>query len=134
MKSYIEVQTQLPVDKLVKAVGQLSQADFEQFVQQVLALHAQSQAPGVPDVEADLLQKINQGLPPAVLQQYHALRAKLEDETLTPSEHAELLELTDRVENMEAQRVTYLAQLASSRQISISELMQQLGIDAVANE
>lgn len=132
--SYIEVQTQLPVDKLVKAVGQLNQADFEQFVQQVLALHAQSQSPGVSDVEADLLQKINQGLPPAIQQQYQALRAKLEDETLTLAEHTELLELTDQVENMEAQRMTHLAELARLRQISISELMRQLGVGDVADE
>jgi len=132
--SYIEIQTQLPVDKLIKAVGQLSQADFEQFVQQVLALRAQSQAPGVSDVEAELLQKINQGLPPAIQQRYHTLRANLENETLTPAEHAELLELTNRVENMQAQRVTYLAQLARLRQISISELMRQLGIGPITDE
>src|SRR5204862_264103 len=46
-------------------------------------------------VEADLLQKINQGLPPEVWERYHELVGKRRAETLTPDEYTDLIGLSD---------------------------------------
>jgi hypothetical protein len=57
----VQVEAQLPTDELLRAVGQLNQADLEQFVSQVIALRAKRQAPSLPRAESELLLKINEG-------------------------------------------------------------------------
>jgi hypothetical protein len=81
-----------------------------------------------PTTESILLQKIALTLPPITQQRYNDLRAKLPDETLTPQEHQELLDLTDTVEQFDADRLQHLLALAQFRQVSLPELLQQLNI------
>jgi len=124
----IQVEAQVPTDELLKAVGQLSQPDLEQFVFQVIALRAKRQAPGLPRDESELLLKINEGMPPDIQARYNDLIAKRQDETLTPDEYKELLRLTQQVEKLEVRRVEYLAELARLRRMSLTALMENLGI------
>ncbi|MBM4467689.1 MAG: STAS/SEC14 domain-containing protein [Chloroflexi bacterium] len=126
--SIVQVQAQLSTDELLKAAGQLSQTELEQFALQIVALRARRQAPSLPQGEAGLLFKINRGLPPAVQKRYDELVAKRRAESLTSDEYDELLRLTDQIENLEARRVEYLAELARLRQTSLTELMEDLGI------
>ena len=124
------VEAQVSSDELLKAVGQLSPSDLERFVSDVIALQAQRKAPSVPYAEAELLLKINQGVPASIRDRYQALIAKRQSETLNAKEHGELLRLTDQVEQLEAQRVEYLAELARLRRTTLTALMQALGISA----
>lgn len=80
------------------------------------------------NTEADLLRKIKQALPPEVERRFRGLNAKRWAETLTPDEHGELLDLIERVETMQVERIKYLAELARLRKTSITELMDSLGI------
>src|SRR5690242_1539943 len=95
------IQMELSRDQLLKAVAQLSSDELEQFVSQVIALQAQRRAPSLPHAEADLLLKINTGLPADVQQRYNDLIDKRRAEILTPDEHAELLRMTSQVEEFE---------------------------------
>ncbi len=124
----VQVQAQLSMNELLSAVSQLSKADLERFMSQALALRAQRQAPSLPRGEAELLLKINQGIPPEVQSRYDVLIVKRQTETLSSDEYAELLRLTDLIENLEAQRMTHLAELAQLRQITLVNLMKQLSI------
>jgi len=124
----VQVEAQLPTDELLKAVGQLSQPDLEQFVFQVIALHAKRQAPSLPRAESELLLKINEGVPFDIQKRYNELIAKRQAETLTPDEYEELLQLTQQVERLEVRRVEYLAELARLRGTSLTALMENLGI------
>ncbi|WP_236556935.1 hypothetical protein [Calothrix sp. PCC 7507] len=54
--------------------------------------------------------------------------AKREAETLTNEEHQELLHLNEQIEQLQAQRIEYLAELARMRRISLTALMENLGI------
>lgn len=128
----VQLEAQLPTDKLLSAVEQLSEPELEQFASNVNALVAKRRAPSLPHREAELLLKINQGLPPATRQRYAELIAKRQTESMTESEYAELLELTQQVEQWEAQRVEYLAELAQLRGMSLTALMQELGITTPA--
>jgi len=75
-----------------------------------------------------LLEKINQGLPPDVQHRYDELTAKRRAETLTPGEHQELLTLIDRIERADAERAQRLSELAWLRKVSVTTLMDALGI------
>ncbi len=126
----VRVEAQVGPEDLLKAVEQLDLPELEQFVAQVIALRARRQAPTLPAAEADLLVRINQGLPAAIQQRYDELVAKRRAEQLSPAEHAELLRLTDQIEQREAERVQHLGQLAQVRGVSLSRLLDDLGLGA----
>lgn len=75
-----------------------------------------------------MLLEINRGVPPYVQKRYDELIVKRLGETLTPDEHNELLRLTHEVENVEAHRMKYLAELARLRRTSLTSLMEDLGV------
>ena len=94
-----QVEVQLLSSELLKAVEQLNQSDLEEFVSQVIALQTQRKAASFSQAE-----------------------------TLTSDEHKNLLRLTEQIEKLQAQRIEYLAYLAQIRGISLTALMENLGI------
>jgi len=78
--------------------------------------------------EAALLREINRGLPAQTWQHYGELKEKRRAETLTPEEHAELIALSDQIEEMNVRRMEAVVELARLRQISVDALMDDLGI------
>ncbi|MCC5629506.1 STAS/SEC14 domain-containing protein [Nostoc sphaeroides CHAB 2801] len=126
--STVRVEVQLSSEELLKAVEQLNQPDLERFVSQVLALQAQRKASSLPQTEAELLLKINQGIPSDTQNHYNELLSKREAENITSNEYRELLNLTEQIEKLQAQRIEYLAELARLRGISLIALMENLGI------
>ncbi|KAB8314501.1 STAS/SEC14 domain-containing protein [Tolypothrix campylonemoides VB511288] len=131
--SIVKVEVQLSSEELLKAVEQLNLSELEQFVSQVLVLQAQRKATRLPQAEAELLIKINQGIPSNIQRDYEELIAKREDEIFTDDEHQKLLQLTEKIEQMQAQRIENLAELARLRGISLTALMENLGIHATNN-
>jgi hypothetical protein len=126
--SSIKVEVQLSLEELLKAVEQLSIPELEQFVSSAIALQAKRRAINLPQPEAELLLKINQGIPADTQKYYNELIAKREAETLTPNEHKELLQLTEQIEQLQSKRIEYLADLARIRKVSLTELRENLGI------
>lgn len=122
----VKVEVQLSSEELLKAVEQLSLPDLEQFVSKVLLLQAQRQAPTRSQTEAELLLKIDRGIPSDVKAHYEELIAKRQEETLTQEEYSELLLLTEQIEKLQAQRMEYVVELARIRNISLTELMKNL--------
>ncbi|OYD87522.1 STAS/SEC14 domain-containing protein [Nostoc sp. 'Peltigera membranacea cyanobiont' 213] len=128
--SIVKVEVQLSSEELLKAVEQLNLSELEQFVSQVIVLQAQRKATRLPQAEAELLLKINQGIPSNIQTDYKELIAKRDDEILTEDEHQQLLQLTKEIEKIQAQRLENLAELAHLRGISLTALMENLGIHA----
>jgi t-SNARE complex subunit (syntaxin) len=124
----LRVEAQVSSDELLKAVSHLSLPELEKFVSQIIRLQARLKAPSIPHEEAELLLRINQGIPPGVRQRYSELISKRRSESLSIEEHSELLGLTEQVEKSEAQRVKCLSELARIRKTTLSELMNALGI------
>lgn len=124
----IQVQATLSQQELLKATQQLDNADLKSFMQQLSALYAQRQAPHLSEKEGELLQKINQGIPETVWQPYAELVAQRDAGELTTETHHELIRLSDQIEELHAERMGYLVELAQLRQISLENLMDALGI------
>jgi hypothetical protein len=80
--------------------------------------------------EAELIQQINIGLSPSEWEQYYALIAKRQAETITPNEHQQLIATSDRLEKLNVQRVQALIKLAELRHQPLPELMESLGINS----
>jgi hypothetical protein len=122
----------MSLDELIKAADRLDATELDSLLQQVVYLRARRKTPVLPEDEAQLLLKINQGIPADLLAQYQILRQKREAETLTESEHDRLIQLSTQIEQIGAQRLEALAHLAQLRQVSLLDLMETLGIKPVS--
>lgn len=121
-------QVELEVDELLQGVARLSSKELEQFADRVQALRAHRRVPSLPKREAELLQLINRSVSAEVRQRYDLLNDKLHAETLTDEEHQELLGLIEQVKQSDVERLRNLVELAQLRQLSLDELMDQLGL------
>ena len=129
----LHIEAQLSSDDLLKAVEQLETSELERFVSLLLDLKARRAAPSLPPRESELLARINEGLPQRVADRYQELIGKRQAASLTSEEYAELLRLTDEVEELNAERIKHLAELARLRKTSLSNLMTELGIQTPPN-
>ena len=127
-KVQVTSQIEIDFDEVLKGVARLENSELEQITEKIIALRAQRRAPSLPQNEAELLQKINRGVPPEVRQRCTELNTRLQEEIITPEEQNELLELTDQIEWADAERIRNLAKLAELRKISIDSLMDQLNL------
>jgi hypothetical protein len=130
----IQVEAHLSRRDLLRAVEQLDPVEFQQFVTDVLELRAGKQAPRLSAPESKLLQIVNRGLPEDLQGRYRDLIDKRRQQTLTPEELQELLRLTDQVEQLEADRLAALSELAQLRKTTLPALMTGLGLQAPAHE
>ena len=130
----IPIEAQVTLDELLRAVSRLSSPDLDEFVQRVLLLQSQRRAPTLPEAEAELLLKINQGPPEDVWHRYRELVARRKQESLTSDEHEDLLHLSDEIDTRHTQRIECLAELARLRNTSLRQLMDELGIRPAPHE
>ena len=118
----------MSVDELFLKVDELDTADLDRLADRVYWLRARKKAPVLAPPETELLMKINRAPSPESHHRYQILAQKRDGETLTEGEHQELIQLSDRMELLGAQRIQALAQLADLRQISLLQVMADLGI------
>ncbi|MEJ7709999.1 MAG: hypothetical protein WKF84_09100 [Pyrinomonadaceae bacterium] len=64
---------QIDTERLLNAALQMPHEELEQFVARLFALKARQETPGLSQREAELLLKINQGLPPDMQQRLNEL-------------------------------------------------------------
>ena len=124
----IQAKIQLSFDELLNIVKQLNSNDLERFASSVHHIQAQRKASSIPRRESELLLKINQKLPFEIRAAYDNLIAKRRAETLNYNEYNVLLDLTEKIEQFEVKRIEAMTALAGLRQISLTELMKELGI------
>lgn len=126
----VELQPTIEIDleDILEGIAQLEIGELEKFTDRVMYLRASRRAPRLSKEEADLLQKINQGLSPDAWQRYDSLNEKLHEETISPEEHQEFLKLVDQIEMADAERLFHLIELSRIRRVSVDALMDQLGL------
>lgn len=90
--------------------------------------HANGDSPSLSEEESKLLGTINTGLSSEDWDRYRQLIDLRRQENITAEGLAELTAMADRIERLNAQRVTHLCELAQLRGISLPALQDQLGI------
>jgi hypothetical protein len=118
----------MSVDELLKAADSLSESDLENLATRVLFLRARRKGNALTADETVLLERINAAIPIGLHQEYLALVAKRDDETIAEAEYDRMLVLGDRIDDLAAERAHSLVQLAMIRQVSLMQLMDELGI------
>ena len=90
-----------------------------------------TQPRGVPQLsprESELMQRINRSLSPVEWDRYHALVAQRQAETLTPAEQVELIAISDRIEEANAERIETVVELARLRNTTLPAMMKELDL------
>ncbi|HEX4950710.1 MAG TPA: STAS/SEC14 domain-containing protein, partial [Blastocatellia bacterium] len=113
---------------ILAAVRQMSIAELETLVNQVIAIRAERIAPRLNADETALLARVNQGLSEVERTRMRRLIEKRDNESLAPEEWQELTALTDKLELLHADRLAALADLANVRGVTLDAVIQQLGL------
>jgi len=121
------IQHTLPKD-IISSINQWCSKEIDAFLEQLLLLRAQKKAPNFSNQETELLLKINQGIPFDIQHKYNSLTSKRNNSELTKNEYNELLLLSERIEEIEVQRIKYLSQLAKIRKTTLPQVMIDLGL------
>src|SRR6266545_5717206 len=119
---------QIEHDQFLNAALQMSRPELERFVAKLFALKAREETPNLSEAETRLLLKINQDLPPAARKRMNELIDKRQAHLISPAELEELIQLTDQSEAIGVERLRCLMELARLRDVTLDELMRQLGI------
>ena len=131
----IQINTQVTLDTLIDSLKQLNKDELKQVAQQTAVLRVRRATGSIPAEEADLLLQINQCIMPEDVGVRSAeLNAKIRAGTISDQEHVELMALVDQIESLNAERIGYLAQLATLRQTSLDALMNSLEIKPLSYE
>ena len=130
----VSVQAQLTMEQLLEAIGKLDAASLKSVTHKALQLQAQNNAQVRFQREAELLNVIFRKKPLAFRRRFDRLNVKRRAFKLTPEEHQELLQLIDEAQAFDVRYVEALAELAQLRQMSLPELMSQLGIKVPRND
>jgi hypothetical protein len=104
--------------------------DLESFIRELNALVTQKRVSDKGKRDKSLLLKINQAiLPEQTMERYIVLQDKMEVENLPESEYQELLNLVAQEEKIRNKRFQYLLELSQLRGISMTKLMDDLGLN-----
>jgi hypothetical protein len=123
---------QVSAPDLLEAVKQLGAEEFDAFLEQAMSLRSRPRMATLSVRESKLMKRINRALPEAFRRKYAELVRKRNSNTLTESEHKELLRLTHQSEMRDADRAAALLELAKLRRVPMRTLLKQLDIKPVA--
>jgi hypothetical protein len=118
----------MSVDELLKAVDDLSASDLDSLVSRAFSVRARRKPSVLNGQETALLLKINHALPEDLHQEFITLRDRRDNDTITDVENERLSEVSDRIEELAAERAESLLELANLRQVPLMRLMDDLGI------
>ncbi len=128
----VEVSTKLTVDDLIKAVEQLPPQELTKFTRRIIALQTKrGQVLLADDEEQALLDTVEEQLRPELQSRLDALREESSKRRLTPTEQAELLQFVQQAEQQDLERVEALIGLARKRDITVTALMAELGLETI---
>jgi hypothetical protein len=118
------------IEEKLKSITTQNGLDLEVYLEQLITENVEKRL----SKEDDLLLKINQGVSIEKWQRFYVLKEKKENQVLTEIEHQEIISIYSEIENIHAQRMLYLVELANLRGTDLRSLMTQLGIKTPINE
>ena len=119
---------QIETNQLLEAASQMPREELERFVARLFVLKARQETPALPERESELLTQINRGLTPETGERMKELITKRQSATISEDEVRELISITDKAERLNVERVKHLIELAALRNVTLDELIDQLGI------
>ncbi|MDI6768407.1 MAG: hypothetical protein QMD04_01870 [Anaerolineales bacterium] len=133
MTIHLDVTSELErqLRKVASQMGLTPDTYIMRLLQKDLQTHA---APArLSPEESKLLQQINASLSAIDWDHYQILLAKRDAESLNTQEQAELVALSDQIEEANARRMKAVAELARLRKTTVPALVETLGLSSSAH-
>lgn len=111
----------------LRDLAQQQGVSTETYITRLLEAHAQQRDLATAS-ETQLLQLLSLGFNEAQWERYETLKKRRREETLGSAEQAELIALSDRLEEANAKRMAALAELSKRRGTPLRSLMTELGL------
>ena len=129
---------QMPVENttssLLGGFSDMSLKELEYFIRELNALAIKKRLLDKGKQDKVLLRKINQAvLSEPLMERYISLQEKMEVDNLSDTEYQELLSLVDKEEKIRNKRFQYLLELSQLRNIPLTELMNNLGLNILSH-
>lgn len=126
----MQIQSDLNIESLIGGFTDMPLQDLESFIKELNALAIRKRYADKGKREKSLLLKINRAiLPEKTMERYTFLQEKMEIENLSDFEYQELLNLVNQEEKVRNKRFQYLLELSQLRTISLTELINSLGLN-----
>ncbi|MEZ4511896.1 MAG: hypothetical protein R3C62_08470 [Chloroflexota bacterium] len=122
----LEIKSKLPLTDLLESLQQRESDELGEVAATAIRLRANRRTNVLPENEAHLLQQINRTLTPHQQERMSFLIEKRQQETLTKTELAELIQLGDLTEEIQVERLAALIELAAIRNVSLASLKKSL--------
>ena len=103
--------------------------DLVRFIEFLRFKSKQEKSAVGTEPEASLLAVALRRLPSDDQHRLSLLRARKEEGTLTPEDHAELLAFVERIEREDAERAVALIELSRHRNMPLGALLSELGLE-----
>ena len=85
------------------------------------------------EIEAEQLRCFQKEVGARTRRRFRFLRRQLEQECLSPDEHEELMRITEDLENINVERMKFLAEIADRHQLSLAALIRLLNISPLVS-
>ena len=120
---------QASMTTLFHEVERLDNRSLDTFIANIVSLRARRTTPDKQKQEAFLLEKINKSLSLQDTLRFKFLNQKHAEGNITEQEYAELSLLVEKIEKLNVNRLKYMTALAQVHNVSVRELMNQLGMN-----
>jgi Rad3-related DNA helicase len=118
---------------LYSEADRLDNRSLDVFISHIMSLRVRRETSDIQKQEALLLKKINHSLSIDKIERFRELNEKRLENELSEPEKAELIFLLDKVEQLNVSRIKHLTSLARLKNISVRQLMKELGINTSVN-
>ena len=116
------------IRELLAEAERLETKDLGMLSVKVSEMLAKRPRPGLAKQEARLLMLINEGLPLELLERAAILHDKRQSDQISPEEIAELVLLTEKIEEIHLKRMKLVLKLAQMRGVPFKSLVDELGV------
>ncbi len=116
------------IEGLLNSAEQLKLSQLEELINRLKELRQQRLVKRLPADESELIEKINNWLPTEIQEPLSALISKRDAGTLSPKEQNELTVWLEKAKEAHNKRVEILTELAGIRSVSLTALMNDLGV------
>lgn len=123
------VKAKVTPAKLLADMAHLTPQQLEKVIQGASALQLEKRKIVPSKRESELLRLVNQGLEERKEAELQRLQEKLREETISSREQAQLVRLTDELEQLAIKRTHSLIELAAIRKTSVENLIRELELN-----
>ena len=116
---------QLPFSGLIEKAVALSSKDFDSYVDALLKIRLRRNTKVLDSDETKLLKQIHNAVPASLLRKQKVLSDKMNNSDIGETEYAELMSITQKVEQLNNSRLQYIINLATYKNKGIDEVIEQ---------